>query len=72
MKMEGRHTLYEGGNKLPILGFSKELRTDFPAGTRLKSIKGKIYHTAGLQKDRYCGTSGTKEGLTSIGRFRKR
>ena len=23
----------------------------------------------GLQKDRYHGTSGTKEGLTSIGRF---
>ena len=26
---------------------------------------------AGLQKDRYQGTGGTKEGLSSIGRFRK-
>ena len=25
---------------------------------------------AGLQKDRYCSTSGTKEGFSSIGRFR--
>ena len=29
------------------------------------------YFLAGLQKDRYRGTSGTKEGLSSIGRFRK-
>ena len=28
--------------------------------------------TPGLQKDRYRGTSGTKEGLTSIGRFREK
>ena len=26
---------------------------------------------SGLQKDKYRDTSGTKEGLTSIGRFRK-
>ena len=26
----------------------------------------------GLQKDRYRGTSGTKEGLTPIGRFREK
>ena len=27
---------------------------------------------SGLQKDRYHGTSGTKEGLNSIGRFKKK
>ena len=34
-----------------------------------------LYHTksnnGGWQKDRYRGTGGTKEGLGSIGRFRK-
>ena len=39
-------------------------------GQMLHGQKSSIFKT-GLQKDKYHGTSGTKEGLSSIGRFRQ-